>query len=175
MAVIALDNYNESDFNPLDDFEDLIELSGYDYDRATISRLHFNCSGKHGDYAIMLEWNADAHIIKCSLVIGATQKTNSQTLNDTIIRANELAWHGFFMVDGVGNSIFKSLFSLSDTDHDKSMFVIEEGIDAAMNEADRFCVSLALSNNDSHDNLFSDDNQDLENLSLMFSDIKGNA
>lgn len=174
MSVVSLAQ-PQTPFNPLDDFEDMIEASGYDYDRATRSRLHFNCSGKQGDYAMMLEWNADVEVIKCSLIIEATQKTDSELLQSAIAQSNETAWHGFFLVDGVGNSIFKSLIPLSDASEEKAMFIIEEGIDSAMKEADRFCVSLALSHNKSSDDLFSQDDYDLENLTLMFSDTKGNA
>ena len=165
-------NNNEDDFNPLDQFEDLIEASGYDYDRATFTRLHFQCSGKHGDYAVMLEWNDDVEVVKCSLIINATQKTPSDKLESAVVTINESAWHGFFMIDGVGNSVFKTLISMSDISHERSMFAIEESIDRAVADADRLCISLALSNDESHHDLF---DHDADELDLLFSDIKGNA
>ena len=85
---------------------------------------------------------------------------------------NESAWHGFFMIDGVGNSVFKTLISMSGVAHERSMFAIEESIDHAVADADRLCIALALSNDESHHDLF---DHDADELDLLFSDIKGNA
>lgn len=172
MNVVPFSKNDNDDFNPLDQFEDLIEASGYDYDRATLTRLHFNCSGKHGDYSVMLEWNEDVDVVKCSLIVNATQKTPSDKLESAVMTINESAWHGFFMIDGVGNSVFKILIPMIGIAHERSMFAIEESIDNAVHDADRLCIALALSNDESHLDLF---NHDENELDLLFSDIKGNA
>jgi len=176
-TIVPLTKTPVPPFNPLDDFEELIEASGYDYERATLSRLHFNCSGKHGDYNIMLEWNGDVDVIKCSLIIIATQNTDTVKLNEAIMKANESAWHGFFLIDGVGNSVFKNLVSIEVDNQNRSIFIIEESIDNAISEADRLCLSLALSGDkDNNDDLFSNHSEtDLDKIELLFSDIKGNA
>ena len=163
-------------YNPLDDFEDLLESSAYDYDRATKTRLHFNTRGRQGDYGLMLEWNEDARIIRCSLVITATQSIPRDVLETCVLQANESAWHGFFVLDGVGNSIFKSLIQYLGKNEDQTMMMIEDAIDAAVSEADRYSISLALSDNEQSPGLFGQDEEfTLDNLTLMFADMKGSA
>jgi len=159
-------------FNPLDDFENLIEASTYDYDRINKFRLHFECSGKQGTYLVILEWNDDVNIMKCSLVIDTRMILDSDIIEKSLLNANESAWHGFFILDGVGNTIYKMLIDLSNDTHEKSMFMIEDSIDKAVLEADRFSISCALTHNK---NLFPDEVDELETLNLMFSDVKGSA
>lgn len=167
----------KSENNPLNEFEDLLESSGYDYDRVTKNRLHFDCDGKQGAYGIMLEWNEDAKAIKCSLVISATKKLPKDTMERCLTQANEGAWHGFFMLDGVGNTVFKTLVQYQEMTGTEIIEAMEVSIDSAIREADRFSISLALSNdNDDVPSLFhKDDEWSLENLTLMFSEPKGNA
>ena len=162
--------------NPLNEFEDMLESSGYDYDRVTKTRLHFECEGKQGSYGIMLEWNDNSNIIKCSLVITATKSIPQEMLITCISQANESAWHGFFIIDGVGNSVFKSLFQYNDLSLNDTIDGLEKTIDSAIKEADRFSISLALSNDNEMPSLFQkDEDWTLENLTLMFSETKGNA
>lgn len=173
-AIKSLSNI--SAHNPLNDFEDLLESSGYDYDRVTKTRLQFDCDGKQGAYGIVLEWNEDAKIIKLSLVIDATRDLPGEQLERCIEQTNESSWHGFFMADGVGNSIFKGLVKYNGHSHDEIMEAIETIIDQAIREADRFSITLALSNEKNVPSLFQKDNDiSIETMTLMFSDIKGNA
>lgn len=171
----ALGNIEEVTDNPLDEFEELLEASPYDYSRINKNRLHFECAGKQGEYSVMLEWNADMMALKCSLIIDNTQKIARDVLDNAVAQANEVAWHGFFIIDGVGNSVFKCILNLIDIQNEKMLFVIEDSIDNAIAEADRFCISLALSNDNASQKLFPDNDWDVENLTLMFSDMKGSA
>jgi hypothetical protein len=166
--------FNTTD-NPLDEFEELLEASPYEFQRINDNRLHFECTGKQGEYSVILEWNADMMAMKCSLIIGHTQKIARDILETAVITSNESAWHGFFTIDGVGNSVFKSLAHMADIHQDKMVFALEDVIDNAIAEADRFCISLALSNDNESQKLFPDNDWDVENLTLMFSDMKGSA
>lgn len=167
---------HETSNNPLDEFEELLEASPYEFNRINKNRLHFECAGKQGEYSVMLEWNTDMLALKCSLIIDNTQKISRDILDSAVMQSNEMAWHGFFIIDGVGNSVFKCLLNLSDVTNEKMLFTIEDAIDNAIAEADRFCISLALSKNDDSQKLFPENDEwDVENLTLMFSDMKGTA
>jgi hypothetical protein len=163
--------------NPLNVFEDVLESSGYEYDRLGQSRLHFQCDGKQGSYSINLEWNDDAHIIKCLIITTDTANLPRDYLKDCAERMNESAWHGFFDIDGVGNTIFRSLIPYMHEQGEDILDKIEAGIDNALKETDRFIISLSISENAKAPDLFSnEDNADaLETLALMFSETKGNA
>lgn len=164
-----------SKYNPLDDLEELLEASLYEYHRETKTRLQFVCGGKQGDYDFILEWNSNYNAIKCSVIIKATKKTPRDMLEKAINLANDVAWKGFFVMDGVGNSVFRSLVKLDDKTPSKILILVEDAIDNAISEADRFCISLALSNDNEYQELFPDEDWSLDNLTLMFSDVKGNA
>ncbi len=174
MTVIPIHKPSLDD-SPLDLLEDLLEASHYDFDRVSRTRLEFACSGKQGDYSMVLEWNVDMRVVKSSLIISGTQKTDKNQLNKAVEALNETSWHGFFMIDGVGNSVFKTLINLEDQNQELSIFTIEDMIDKAVHEADRLCITLALGNKDSHIDLFNDNDYEFENLELLFSDTKGNA
>lgn len=161
--------------NPLNVLEDILEAAGYEFDRVSISRLQFTCSGKQGDYQMVLEWNDDMQVIKSSMIINSTQNIDRDQLMRSIEALNETSWHGFFIVDGVGNSIFKSLVNVEGKADDMSVFSIEDMIDKAVIEADRLCITLALSDSETHFDLFGQDEPNVENLELLFSDTKGNA
>jgi len=173
--IIPIRKDAEENQNPLDNLEDILEASGYVYERIGMNRLHFSCSGKQSGYDIMLERNNDANIIKLTLVMASTKSIDRNHLDNAVFHANESAWHGFFMVDGVGNSIFKTFIQCDELSPEVTLFLIEDMIDKATGEADRFYISLSLSSNDQSDNLFPVDSDEIENLNLMFSDIKGNA
>ena len=163
-------------YNPLNEFEDLLESSGYEYQRPSKTRLHFTCDGKQGKYEIMLELNEESKVIKASLVIVSTKSIPRESLEKYIAQANEATWHGFFMLDGVGNTLYKSLVQYKGLGTSDIIETLELGIDNIIKEADRFSVSLALSNDNDMPTLFqNDDDWTLENLTLMFSEIKGNA
>jgi hypothetical protein len=160
--------------NPLNAFEELLEASPYEYSRPSNSRLHFECAGKQGDYTVMLEWNEQAAIIKSLLIIEATKSVSDEILNKAIATANESTWHGFFSLDGVGHTVFKSLIKMESLTEEDSVYQLEDSIDEAIKEADRFSVSLALSKNQEMD-LFQSGDITLENMTLMFADVKGHA
>lgn len=173
-AIKALSSI--SAYNPLNDFEDLLESSGYDYERVTKSRLQFDCDGKQGAYGIVLEWNEDARIIKVSLLIEATRTLPRDYVEPCIVKTNELAWHGFFMLDGVGNSIFKGFVKYGGQSHDEMLESLENMIDNAIKEADRFSITLALTDEKNIPSLFKQDEDiSIETMTLMFSETKGNA
>ena len=166
----------QSIYNPLNEFEDLLESSGYDYQRVTKTRLHFTCDGKQGCYDIALEWNEEAKVVKISLIITATRSIPRECMERCIAQTNESAWHGFFLLDGVGNTVFKVLVQYADLQQNEIIEAMETGIDSAIREADRFSVSLALTDKKDVPSLFqNDDEWTLENLTLMFSETKGNA
>jgi hypothetical protein len=163
--------------NPLDVIEDMLEASDYAHNRESKTRLHFSCEGKQGGYDIALDWNVEFKAVKLSGIIKATQNIHRDVLDTAVELANETAWNGFFMVDGAGNSLFKTIIEIGDKTPAQTLMSIEDVIDKAISEMDRFCVSLALSDSDlSYQDLFSDDEDwSIDNLNLMFSDIKGNA
>lgn len=162
--------------NPLDTLEELLEASSYEFTRETKSRLHFNCGGKQGDYDFVLEWNDDHHALKSTVIIKATQNSDREILEAAVALANETAWHGFFIVDGVGNSLFKSILQLKGLGEGKVLMMVEDAIDRSIAEADRLCLSLAISDmDDAHQGLFENEDMSLDNLTLMFSETKGSA
>jgi hypothetical protein len=163
-------------YNPLDNFEELLEVSSYDYDRVSRDRLHFSCSGKQGDYKIMLEWNADVSAIKLNLVISSTQSCDLDRLEKTASVINEGAWYGFFMIDGVGNSIFKAILKVEAVSPEKTLYEMENSLDNSILEADRFSLMMSLTQDNQSQNLFTiEDDNEIETLNLMFSNTKGNA
>lgn len=163
-------------YNPLDNFEDLLEVSSYEFDRIGRDRIHFSCSGKQGDYKIMLEWNADVGAIKLNLIISSTQSCDLDRLEKTASVINEGAWHGFFMIDGVGNSIFKTILKIETTSPEKTLYDMENSLDNAILEADRFSLMMSLTQDNQSQNLFTiEDDNEIETLNLMFSNTKGNA
>ena len=178
MSVVTQFPQSEGQYNPLDEFEELLEASPYDFERPTDNRLHFQCAGKQGDYTIMLEWNEDVRVVKSVLVIESTRKLSTPLLEQAIQTANEGAWHGFFAMDGVGHTVFKCLIKLNLANAEEYIFALEDSIDAAIREADRFSLSLSLPKNDANavDLFAQDENKaSLENLDLMFSEPQGNA
>ena len=168
--------YNKAAPNPLDMLEELLEASDYNFHRETKSRLQFLCAGKQGDYEFVMEWNAEFQAIKCTVIVTATKNTERDILDTAVLLANETAWQGFFMIDGVGNSLYKSILKLDSQSDAQLLLNVEQAIDHAIIECDRFCISLALSDNDNYQDLFDEEGDwSVENLSLMFSDTKGNA
>lgn len=162
--------------NPLDILDDLLEASDYSFTRETKTRLHFTCGGKQGEYDFVLEWNADHNALKSTVIIKATQNSERDILETAIALANETAWRGFFMTDGVGNSLFKSILQLEGSGDGKILMMVEDSIDHAIAEVDRFCISLAITDmEDSDQDLFDNEDWSLENLTLMFSETKGSA
>lgn len=174
MSVIPFPT--ESKYNPLDDMEDLLESSAYDFTRNTQNRLSFLCESKQSRYTIMLEWHEEFSAVRCSVVMEDAQDVCAQTVELAMEKANETAWHGFYIRDGVGNVAFKSLVKLPDDCPITSITAIEDSIDRGIEEMDRLYVSLSLGRDSvDGDTMFPDDEWKVENLALMFSDPKGNA
>ncbi len=174
-SIISPLNQDNDNTNPLDQFEEVLEASNYTFDRLGENRIHFKCHGNQSDYTVMLDRNADANIVKLGLVIAQTQSCDKSKLDHVIMQANESAWHGFFMVDGVGNTIFKALIQCDELSMEVSLFLIQDMIDQAMKEADRFYITLAITNDNGVASLFQNEDHDVDRLNLLFSDIKGNA
>jgi hypothetical protein len=175
-SITPLRNPEDNITNPLDSLEDVLEASGYSYDRIGADRLHFGCNGKQANYTVMLERHPDNDIIKLTLIMVDTKNIDRDKLDRIVLQVNESAWNGFFMIDGVGNSIFKSFIQCDELSSDVSLFLIEEAIDKSMKEADRFYIMLAINHTkDKSDTLFPVSDNDVDNLDLLFSDIKGNA
>ena len=160
--------------NPLDIFEDLLEASQYRFERQNRFRLSFDCNGKRGDYNIILEWNDDMRALRIHVVMPQTQNRDQQSLLQHIEKANESLWRGYFAVDGVGNTIFKNVIELGSYGDNAIIQDIEAILEDSMDEVDRLWVVLGLSDKKS-DDLFADTHWDVENLSLLLSDPKGNA
>lgn len=172
--MVDLKNIAETD-NPLDLFEDLLEVSSYDYQREGRARLSFSCLGKGGDYYITLEWNEEVKAMRCSLILTTTKNLDTEKLNLQIALLNEGLWDGYFMIDGVGNSVFKTMKDVSSTAPNHMLCDIEEMIDRAVEEMDRLAIILNInpsSNTDLFDSDFKDED---ETLSLLLRDPAGNA
>lgn len=174
LSTMTLD---KDPFNPLDEMEDLLDASDYVFDRETHNRLSFTCDTKLSSYMMVLEWHAEFEAIRFSIVMREGKDLNRDHVNLALEKANAVAWHGFFVVDGVGHIIFKSLVSMKD--HDDSIEFIEaleNKIDHGIEEVERLSISLGLHEINHSDDLFDLSNEDsVENLLLMFSDPKGNA
>ena len=167
-------------YNPLDDMEELLDSSQYDYERQTHSRLSFLCESRETCYTLYLEWHEEYQAVRCSVVLLDESSINlsDEMIEKAIETANHTAWHGFFMQDGVGNIVFKALTKIRIDSHLQAIEMMEDVIDRSIEEMDRLYVSLSLSRDGvgQADTLFPDD-QDyrIENLALMFSEPKGNA
>jgi hypothetical protein len=176
MSVLRFSTNTDKAYNPLDEMEDLLDASEYTYARDTENRLSFECESKHSKYSVILEWHTEFTAIRCSIIMCDTQKTDRVILDMAVENANQAAWHGFFIIDGVGNTVFKTLISVKDEDPVSAISMIEDKIDNGIEDMDRIFISMGISKsqNDS-DGLFADDDWNIENLALMFSDVKGNA
>lgn len=162
--------------NPLNDMEDLLESAGYEHTRESDNRLRFLCESKYSCYAIILEWHVEYDAVRCSVVMHDCTKIDDSVAETAIDSANAGAWHGFFMRDGVGHIAFKTIVKLSEDCPIACMGMIEDAIDRAIEEADRLYMALSLDTmRDTHETMFPDDDWRVENLTLMFSDPKGNA
>ncbi len=160
--------------NPLDEFEDLLEASNYAFERQGQTRLTFSCTGKGGAYLIVVEWNEDAHAVRCSLIMTATQGVDVDRIMTHISTLNDVVWNGYFITDGVGNTIFKIVKELPEGDAIQ-LFEIEDTIDTAVNEMDRFAVAIECEANDT-DSLFSTDTDDQDqDLLLLLTHTLGSA
>lgn len=172
-SIKMYDNF----FNPLDEMEGLLEASGYSFNRDTPNRLSFLCDTKISCYSMVLEWHGEHEAMRISIIIQDTKKIDREKLDISIEKANTLAWHGFFVCDGVGNTIFKSLVPLKDQDDSLAfMTSLEDKIDRGLDEADRLYMSLNLDQSHKLSSLFdAQEEWHDENMILFYSDIKGNA
>jgi len=176
MSALRLSSHNGESYNPLDEMEDLLDGSDYSYNRDTENRLSFECESKQSRYAVVLEWHPEFTAIRCSIIMSETQKMERAIVDIAVENANQAAWHGFFIVDGVGNIIFKTLISVKDEDLLSAIKMLEDKIDNGIEDMDRIYISLGIGKASVEDgNLFADDEWNIENLALMFSDVKGNA
>ena len=175
MSVIAFPTADQ--YNPLDDMEDLLESSAYDYKRETESRLQFLCESKQSRYTIILEWHFEFNAVRCSVVMEDARTLSDVFIETMLEKANESAWHGFYIRDGVGNISFKSLVKMIDDCPVKSITAMEDCIDRGIEEVDRLYLSLALDKHkqDQDASMFPEEEWKVENLALIFSDPKGNA
>jgi hypothetical protein len=173
MSVVQIKSQKHNT-NPLDIFEDLLEASQHSFERQNRYRLSFDCSGKRGDYNIVLEWNEDMRALRIHVVVPQTQNRDQQVLLEHIEKANEGLWKGYFAVDGVGNTIFKNVIELASYGDSAIIQDIETLMDNSLEEVDRLWVILGLSDKKS-DDLFAETHWDVENLSLLLSDPKGSA
>jgi hypothetical protein len=179
MALMKLSSisFDKEPFNPLDDMEDLLGASNYKFDRETYNRLSFTCDTNLSSYLMVLEWHADHESIRFSIVMRDARHIDREQMDLALEKANAVAWHGFFVMDGVGHVIFKSLVPMKDHD-DNLAFIeaLENKIDHGIEEVERLGISLNLHESESSEDLFGVDNDEkVENLILMFSDTKGNA
>ena len=160
--------------NPLNDMEDLLESSGYSHNRETENRLTFLCESKQSCYTVILEWHVEFEAVKLSVILQDCKDLDESIIQQALETANQSAWHGFFMRDGVGNIAFKSIVKLVDDCPIASMGLIENAVDKGIEEADRLYIALSLDSAD-NDSMFTDEEWEVENLALMFSDPQGNA
>lgn len=165
--------------NPLDAMEEMLLAANYDCQRVTKNRLSFLCEGKQGRYTLYLEWHEEYNAVRCSVIMDGYRSlfVKAGTMDETIEKANETAWHGFFTKDGVGHIVFKSVARLSECPV-KSFELIETLIDRSMEETDRLSVLLNASKHSygvDNNDLFAHHTTQEENLMLALTEPKGNA
>ena len=173
MSVVHIKKQVEAD-SPLDIFEDLLEGSQYAFERQSRTRLCFECGGKCGSYGIILEWNAEMRAMRVHIVMTQTRSYDRDRLMVHIETANDHLWRGYFAVDGVGHTIFKTVKEIASYGDTAIIQDIESILDDSLAEVDRLWTILGLGHQDS-DDLFGDTEWDVENLSLLLSDPKGSA
>lgn len=165
--------------NPLDAMEEMLLAADYDCRRMSKTRLSFGCEGKQGRYTLFLEWHEEFNAVRCSVIMDGYRSlfVKAGTMDETIEKANETAWHGFFTKDGVGHIVFKSVVRLTDCPV-KSFEIIETIIDRSLEETDRLSVLLNASKyqyGQNSNDLFSPAQTQEENLMLALTEPKGNA
>ena len=174
MSVVKFSHYHKGE-NPLDEIEDMLEASDYSYVRLTPRRLSFQCEGGEGAYDCFLEWHGDYNAFRISLILKDIRNIEDTILEAAVEAANESAWHGFFMRDGAGHIVFKSLQAVNDDQIQNRFAIIEGMIDKAIEEGDRLYKSLPVRSLTVQSDMLSDDNWDIENMMLAFTDVEGNA
>lgn len=174
MTVVKFPSSSSRRENPLNDMEDLLESSGYSHNRERDNRLTFLCESKQSCYTVVLEWHVEFEAVKLSVILQDYKDIDESLIQRAIETANQTAWHGFFMRDGVGNIAFKSIVKLTEDCPIACLSLIENAIDKGIDEADRLYIGLSLDKLD-NDSMFSDEEWKVENLALMFSDPQGNA
>ena len=174
MSVVPFPQKNDK--NPLNDMEDLLEASGYSHNRESETRLSFMCESRQTCYTIILEWHTEFDAVKCTVILQDCKDMNREIIEVALEKSNQAAWHGFFMIDGVGNISFKTIVKKTEECPIATMATIEDTIDKAIEEVDRIYITLCVDHNDDNsDGMFPDDEWKIENLTLMFSEPKGNA
>ncbi len=125
--------------NPLDLVEQVISSNEWIYDRRSDSELAAESQGKWCDYGLFFCWSDEISVMHFSAAFDMKAPPKARgTLYELLAKANERLWIGHFGLDeDTGMPVYRHAMLLRGT-HAAASESIEDLIDIAMTECERF-------------------------------------
>lgn len=167
----------EETCNPLDSAEELFKVHNWSFQRMNIDEVIAEVKTKTANYHLHFIWQEDhnALLFACEYQKIAIHEDNTEQLAATLMEINNRIWLGHFETNPHSRSpIFRHTSLFKGTDTSSGLSHIEDLIDIALHECDRFHSAFQVLTEDSlmHAAILSDT---AKHMDLALMDVAGRS